>query len=76
MPVERNAQLAFVELAVKVPLTQGDARQLFFEMVVVTVIQHGTVFRPRAEQIQVIPVRTRAAAQNDVSAADQHRLTR
>jgi hypothetical protein len=28
---QRNAQLAFIELAVKVALTQGNARQLFLK---------------------------------------------
>ena len=75
-PIQRNPQLAFIELAVKVALTQGNVRQLFFEMVVVTVVKHGTDFRPRAEQVQVIPVGTRPAAQDDVRAANQYRLTR
>ena len=73
---QRNAQLAFIELAVKVALTQGNAGQLFFEVVVVTVVEHGADFRPRAEQVQVIPVGTRPAAQDDVGAANQHRLAR
>ena len=74
--LQRNAQLAFIELAVKVALTQGNIRQLFFEMVVVTVVKHGTDFRPRAEQVQIIPVGTRPAAQDDVRTANQYRLTR
>ncbi len=76
MPVERDAQLAFVELAVEVAFAQRHFSEIFFEAVIIAVIEHGAVLRPRIQQIKVVMVGARAATQHHVRAADQHRLAR